>query len=86
MSKESKQVSAITGHHCAEKRLESALLAKRIAKFLKTGGTVKVISNEAPIKQQLIHGTRHAYVITMCRCGPCTSWANKNRVAKGAVA
>ena len=83
MNQQTKQVSAITGHHCAEKQLESALLAKRIARFLKNGGKVKVVGADPQINQKLIHGTRHAYVITQCRCGPCTKWANKNRVAKG---
>ena len=86
MSKESKQVSATTGHHCAEKQIESALLAKRIAKFLKNGGVIKTMRADAQINQKLIHGTRHAYVIAMCRCGPCIQWSNKHRVTKGEVA
>ena len=54
--------------------------------FLANGGVIKKMSVVAHTNEKLKHGTRHAYVIAMCRCGPCTKWANKNRVAKGEVA
>ena len=86
MKQQSKQVSAVTGHHCAEKQIESELLAKRIAKFLKNGGAIKAMRADSKINQKLIHGTRHAYVVTQCRCGLCIQWSNKQRVTKGEVA
>lgn len=58
MNQRTKQVSAITGHHCAAKQIESALLAKRIARFLKNGGVIKAVSTELRTSVGVIHGTR----------------------------
>lgn len=54
--------------------------------FLANGGVIKKMSVVAHTNEKLKHGTRYAYVIAMCRCGPCTKWANKNRVTKGVAA
>ncbi len=86
MNQQTKQVSATTGHDCASKGIEQAHLEKQVAKFLKAGGKIKVVSADPQINQKLVHGTRHSYVIAMCRCGPCTKWANKHRVTQGEVA
>ena len=79
-------VAAVTGHDCASKQLEQARIEQQLQEFLKSGGRIKTVKADPKINQKLVHGTRHTYVIAMCRCGPCLKWANKHRITQGAVA